>query len=357
MSAAVLAPFFVGSLALLAILVVLVVVRKLGRSSAERRSRARVPRYAAALTVGSAEALTAVAREALRPAPADDLVTALARVEAELGAERRRVLAEACAQSGLARRLRADLGARGPVARGRAALLGARLGLPDAPALLDPLLADPDVDVRHAALAGLTIDASPDAARALVRALRDEVLPVERVAERLGAPWAAGVLLDACFDPRFAPTRGWIAESLGLARCGAAVPPLQALLDEGDDDERVRAARALGKIGGLAARESLFAALDDPYAPVRGQAARALGELGHTPAAPALRVHLADPEWWVRANAAQALRALGEPGLAELRAAAQDPDRFARDRAAEALSLEAALEAAEPRGALAGAAS
>jgi hypothetical protein len=45
----------------------------------------------------------------------------------------------------------------------------------------------------------------------------------------------------------------------------------------------------------------------------------------------------------VRANAAEALRACGEPGRAALRRAVVAEDRFARDRAREALALEAAL--------------
>jgi HEAT repeat protein len=75
---------------------------------------------------------------------------------------------------------------------------------------------------------------------------------------------------------------------------------------------------------------------------VRAQAARALAELRERRSVDALVKLMDDPAWWVRARAAEALRALGEPGLAALRRCAEThPDPFARERAAEALALEA----------------
>jgi HEAT repeat protein len=337
----VLLPFIAGSVALLAVLVLLVVGRKLGRSHAERRSRARLSRYEAALRAGSREPLVRMAREARRPPAADDLVQALAHVGAALPRERWAALVDAAEAAGLAPRLRAALGASRPVTRGRAAILVAGLRLPDPVGALEPLLADPDVDVRHAALGGLTRDGSPEAARALVRTLDTGTLPVERVVERLGRPWAAPVLLEAWDVPAVLPLRGWIAEALGLAGEARALPVLERLLRTGNDDERVRACRAVGRIGGPGALAALLPVLDDPYAPARAQAARALGELGDPEATTALGEGLSDPDWWVRANAGEALRRLGEPGLDVLRAALWGPDRYARDRAAEALCLEA----------------
>jgi hypothetical protein len=129
-----------------------------------------------------------VAWEARRAAAADDLVAALSGAGRPLGPERWAALREAAEQAGLVTPLRAALGASRPVERGRAALPVAGLRLPDAARALEPLLADPDVDVRHAALGGLTRDGSPDAARALLRTLGQGSLPVERVVERLGRP-------------------------------------------------------------------------------------------------------------------------------------------------------------------------
>ena len=341
MVADVLLPFLAGSALLLAVLVLLVVGRKLGRSRAERRSRARVPRYEEVLRSGSAEEVARMCRQARRAAAADDLLQALRRADGSLAPERWAALAGGAREAGLAARLEAALEAARPVTRGRSAVLLAALRLPCRAHALEPLLSDPDVDVRHAALGGLVHDGSPQAARALLRALAAGVLPAERVVERLGRPWAAPVLLDAWDDPAVLPMRGWVAEALGLAHEPRALPLLERLLGAGDDDERVRACRAVGRIGGPDALAALLPVLDDPYAPARAQAARALGELGDPAAATALGERLSDPAWWVRANAGEALRRLGEPGRDVLRAALEGPDRYARDRAAEALSLEA----------------
>ena len=54
---------------------------------------------------------------------------------------------------------------------------------------------------------------------------------------------------------------------------------------------------------------------------------------------PALAAVLDDSAWWVRANAATSLRALGQPGHLALEHALDHPDRFARDRAREALAM------------------
>jgi HEAT repeat protein len=74
---------------------------------------------------------------------------------------------------------------------------------------------------------------------------------------------------------------------------------------------------------------------------IRAQAAKSLGALGADDGRRALEAALADQAWWVRANAATSLRQLGDAGMAALRRAARSEDRFARDRAREALSLSA----------------
>jgi HEAT repeat protein len=80
---------------------------------------------------------------------------------------------------------------------------------------------------------------------------------------------------------------------------------------------------------------------------VRAQAARALAEIGRRRlAVPLLERGLADNAWWVRANCGAGLRRLGPSGLAALRRALRSDDRFARDRAREALDMEAAQRAA-----------
>jgi HEAT repeat protein len=112
------------------------------------------------------------------------------------------------------------------------------------------------------------------------------------------------------------------------------------LLRKGSLEERISAARALGSVGGRRSRGELEKALLDEAWPLRAQAARALGAIGIRRSVPALETVLDDPAWWVRANAASALRELGAPGRAALERALDHPDRYARDRAREALAMD-----------------
>ena len=129
-----------------------------------------------------------------------------------------------------------------------------------------------------------------------------------------------------------------LIEALGLAGDGAARRAVERRLREGDVEQRVAAARALGRMDAGDCAVSLVAALQDPAWPVRAQAARALGELHADIALLALPARLTDPAWWVRHHAAHALRELGAEGRRELeRIAGGSPDPYARDMARDVL--------------------
>jgi HEAT repeat protein len=117
---------------------------------------------------------------------------------------------------------------------------------------------------------------------------------------------------------------------------------LAGFLRSGAKEERISAARALGSLGDPRAGGMLVAAMADPEWTVRAQAARALGRLRFTDAAAVLEAGLGDEAWWVRANCGNALRSLGHDGIVALERALHSPDRFARDRAREALALATA---------------
>jgi HEAT repeat protein len=248
-------------------------------------------------------------------------------------------------RSGLTARLQSQLDARNGPARGRAVLILAHLRLPLGTARLEPMLDDDDPDVRLVAVAGLPLAEDPDAVPALVRALSKRRLAPERVIERLGQPWAVGSLLaqlrelDAKGERRAAPRVG-VARALGHAGDSRAEPAMIELLRRGSLEERISAARALGAVGGRRSRAELERALTDEAWPLRAQAAKALGAIGVKRAVPALEAVLDDPAWWVRANAASSLRALGDPGHKALERALDHPDRYARDRAREALAMD-----------------
>jgi HEAT repeat protein len=339
--------FAVSSLGLLAGLVLLVLGKRFIRGVAERRSRRRRAGWVTALGTGSVpdmrmRQLRRLAREAARRSAAqNDLLWLLDARRLPPRDGRRHPFEQALRRSGLVRGLRSGCDARRAVVRGRAALLWARLGLDGAERAVGPLMADPDPDVRAAATQALAACESPDAAWALLRALRDGHVEPERVVERLTGRWAVEPLLGALGEPSFAAVTSWLAEALGFTQDPRAERPLVELLRRGDGEQRTRACRALGRLAQPTSAAVLLEVLDDPSPSVRAQAARALAELGDRRSVNALLNLMDDGSWWVRARAAEALRALGEPGLAALRRCAEThPDPFARERAAEALALE-----------------
>ena len=149
--------------------------------------------------------------------------------------------------------------------------------------------------------------------------------------------------LDAFHVSELAAIRGDIADALGLARALPALHAIASLIRFGTERERIKACRALGRLARDEAVPLLLEGLEDEAWVVRSQAAVALGRIGDGRAVRPLEQALTDTAWWVRANAAEALRACGEPGREALRRALVAEDRFARDRAREALALEAAL--------------
>jgi HEAT repeats len=109
--------------------------------------------------------------------------------------------------------------------------------------------------------------------------------------------------------------------------------------DSPDPATRALVADLAGAAGGEQATTALLEMLSDRAPVVRAGAAQGLGGLRYWPAGGPLRLALADSAWLVRKRAALALRSLGAPGLLLLRAALEDPDRFARDIARQVLDL------------------
>jgi HEAT repeat protein len=335
------------SLGLLAALTALVLGKRVVRGLAERNSTRRRAGWIAALGRGPVpemrmDELRTLARQAARrPAAQEDLLALL-----ECGALppvgiRRGPFEAALRRAGLVRALPAACDSRNAVARGRAALLWARLGLDGAERGIALLIADPDPDVRAAATQALATCHSEEAAWILLRALRDGHMTPERVVERLSGEWAALPLLRALRQLSYAHVRPWLAEALGLTGDARAEPLLITMLGRGSKEQRIRACRALGRLSRPTSFTALVMALGDPSASVRAQAARALADIGDARSVGPLVGLLDDKAWWVRARAADALRALGEPGLVALaHCAAEHPDLFARERATEALGFE-----------------
>jgi HEAT repeat protein len=323
-------------------LTALVAAKKLQRNVRERRSSARRAAYRADISAASPGALAEATRGSARRFGARNDLLAVLRAWLP-NEEKLACFLEAARESGLVERLVRDCRSRSAVARGVAGELLGRIGCAEAVGELATLLRDADPEVRAAAARGLGALATPEAAWRLIYALEAGLLPQDRVLEQLGRPFAVHALIDAFHVAQLAPIRGDIADALGLARALASLHAIASLIRFGTERERIKACRALGRLARVEAVPLLLEALDDEEWVVRAQAAGALGRIGDVRAVRPLELALADSAWWVRADAAEALRACGEPGRQALRRALDAPDRFARDRAREALALEAAL--------------
>jgi HEAT repeat protein len=241
---------------------------------------------------------------------------------------------------GLVDRYLKELGSRRRWRRARAAdNLGYFGGERSVPPLGD-LLADPDETVRAVAARALARVGTQDAAEFLAKTLNDpSELTRLRMAENLDCigPLAVKPLMDTLEngEPR---ARVFAARVLGNLRAAEARPPLrQAMLEGSLTDLRAQATLALGKIGDPDDVHALLSASDDEEWPVRAQVANAMGMIGDVSTIPTLQRMMTDHEWWVRLNASRALANMGSAGESALVEVLEDPDLFARQRAAATL--------------------
>jgi HEAT repeat protein len=339
-----------ASAAVFAVLAGMVVATKQARDRSERRLDRERRRVRVALRAGDDVALAHVLGRADARGPALDAL--ILEVEAAVHVEATRH-ALRHAGAGRAAVLSARLaGSRRPRARARGALLAGAVPFDRAEEVLAPLLHDPDRDVAVSAIRSLSRIATPPAIEALVECLTDGRVRHEQVVDALATPSAFESLGRALTDPRHATDRPWLIEALGPAGGARATPVLARILASGPVEERIRAARSLGRGGDREAEPVLLDAMSDPEWPVRAQAATALGTLHllserdfaaftalDMSVLDALADALDDRAWWVRANAAAALIDAGSAGRLRLTAALQSRDPFARERAREALDL------------------
>jgi HEAT repeat protein len=339
-------------------MVAFVVERKLRRDKREFISRTSRDRLRDALRSGDQDVITTAAARACDDAggQVDFAVTASGTVD-EMSAADRASLHETVMRIGLVDSLIEQLRHRNAEKRGRAAFLIGELRVPEAGEVLPPLLADPDPDVRLVACAELGGVATQGAALSLISGLMAGDLAPERIVERLGGAWAVPSMVSVLEDPKLArslaPDHGevserWrpsVARALGVAADPRAELTLARMLDSSHIEERVAAARALGPSGSKASVAVLIKALGDPAWEVRAQAAKSLGRHPDDRAVAVLEERLSDEAWWVRSNAADTLAEIGAGGIKALKRALTHSDRFARERAEEALALHQLAEA------------
>jgi HEAT repeat protein len=324
-------------------LVSLAVARKLRRDRRELRSGERRARNESALRSKDGAALAAICSERLGAAAQVDLARSIDAVYPSLSPAQVRSIGRVMAVSPLFDSLTEDLRSRRPITRARAALLLTRPGLASTVDRIAPLLGDPDPDVRLVACSGLARAATPRAADVLIQGLVEQVLPAERIVERLGSRWAVEPILVAlCRET--SQIHASLAQALGLAGDPRGTNALVELLGSDSEEIRISAARALGRVGRTACVPKLIATLETDSWPVRAQAATSLGALRATDAIEPLEECLSDRAWWVRTNAAYALREIGEPGIEALERTLRHADPYAADRAREQLALQSVIE-------------
>jgi VWFA-related protein len=186
-------------------------------------------------------------------------------------------------------------------------------------------LLDEDADLRADAAFELGFVSTPDATRALLRALDD---PDERV-RRLAVESLAR-LGEAPAAPRLVALLGDAAEPVRAAAGGAllmfgaaSIPALASEVAEGAGHRKARprlleGAGLLGRVGDERAIDPLAALLERGPAEARVVAARSLGELGLSQGIPPLRTALADPAPEVRGAALRSIVAIAGAGARPL---------------------------------------
>jgi HEAT repeat protein len=245
---------------------------------------------------------------------------------------------------------RSELVAGGLAARVERELAGAKrkwdrvsavgiLGLLGAESSIEPLSAaldDPDADVAYGAAQALSRYEASAAYIALLSALKRERIPAARVANMLEAFRSpkARELIERWAGSEIPRVRYWVAYLLGSLADPQSRPVIERLAHDPDDDVRANAAESLAHFPNEQLLDQLLR--DDSWV-VRSHAAKAAGATGLVGLAPRLASLLEDRSWWVRQNATIALAGLGDEATPCLLSQLHSHDRFARNKAAEAL--------------------
>ncbi len=299
--------------------------RRQARDDARRAELA--PLVHAALDGDDEEAQAALERA---PALLDDLVLDLLP---QLRGADRATLGGVLVARGVVARAAAELSARAPWRRGRAAALLGNAADTAHTAALTALLTDRSVAVRCAAARALGKAGDPGAALPLLRTLsRSRRVPAGVVGMALldlGTP-VLPALRAAAGTPPSAAAQALTADLLGLHGDLEASALLLALAADPVHPLAVRrsAVTALGRIGSPAATPVLAAALSERGSPeLRRAAAEALGRIGDDDALGILVAALTDSSTGsstvddaLRADCADALAAAGDEGRERLAA-------------------------------------
>lgn len=242
----------------------------------------------------------------------------VAQLLGKLRGDAHAVLREMAERQGTVEKARRRVRRPGAVGRARAAEVLGGLEDPTVTDDLISLLRDRDPEVRQVAARALGRCGDARSAQPLLDCIQRASVPPRVVSQallRLGAG-SQPAMVAALTGPDEL-VRAVAVEILGLSGAvGAARGVERCLREDPSEEVRIRAARALGKVGTRSSFAALVEATDARHSVgLRAVAARALGDLGHAAAIPTLQALLHDPVHRVASNAARALGALGHVGL------------------------------------------
>ena len=317
--------------ACLAVVVVLVVTRLAKDSADRRRARLRGPAWLQVLAVTTGEddeADDAAAALARLPRAARDAVTedAFALVPKMRGASRER-LRDVLRSWGLIEESRAMARSRSLVRRCRGLHRIGALGDESSMDLVLAGLTDRHFAVRRTAMLAAAsfpepgmVAAALDSAAATPRLRHDFLATVDRIGTD-AVPVLRRELGEALNSGDEGERRGYLAaEALGLVGAIAAVPALEAALPAAGEELRLACIEALGELGAPSSAAAVVGQLHDPSPEVRRAAARALGRIGGHTALSELADALDDHNVEVARAAAQGLERSGPAGVRVLQA-------------------------------------
>lgn len=132
--------------------------------------------------------------------------------------------------------------------------------------------------------------------------------------------------------------RSVMIDLLGFFKYREALPLLQKMLTQADEETTVHILKAFINIGELPAELDLKPYLEHPYWVVRNFSVRAWKLTDDRQYLPILEKLLSDRNWWVRFHAAEALRGAGRPGLEILQRKTAAGDQAAASISSYALS-------------------
>lgn len=219
-------------------------------------------------------------------------------------------------------------------------------------ALLDlvPLLEDPRPNVRTAAARAIGRLGQPAGVIPLMGAVAGRKVPLDVAADAIHQirDWPVSLLQPCLSDPS-EPTRALAVELVGRFHDLDSVDILLGLLsDDTSTGVRVRAARALGRIGSARSVDALMACVHVGPAAVQAESIAALGRMGAVAAVPSLKVALLGSSLVLSQAAAAALSAITPKGIAVLEEISSDHSHPAAALARRALDVALVPEPSLP---------